>query len=974
MKNNINFLKKEKIFKKGHNQTYFPKEDFTKVENTCLAKSVSNKRAIILFQKKSNNKNKKKHTFAYNFIKHKSKHYEDKRNKTLNNTFQNMDYLKLNDNKSNKNKKKCKNQNNKNNNSKFNSSNHSNENYNSKNFYKIKYNKSYKKTNNNNITNISVCLTNINMINKSDDNYSPSFCKIKTIKKKVLNKKNGNKYNIRSQTFDYNFGNLYKKNYNNTFDEYSKKEKEKDKNKTLIEKKMRYFLDYCKDDISSILHSNYDSKNNTLNNYSLNHKLIKINNKLNYKKIDKKRHYILHDNSFSTYNYNFGTTNLSEINNSFLNKCHNISTFNKNNNINNKIKPRVDTFEYLAKILNSINTSNLIKSFQIKEKSEKISNNLKKSEKTDNFRQKTGGTILNKNKNERRFKKNNDIKKYIEIKKKMDKINCMNKKKKSKEDGLKKYLNKKKKSKEDDLKKYLQLYQLQEKIFHSKAKNKNKKSNNSNNNISNYNHNISKGTSNESTIVDKNNYYQNIIDIQNLYNDDNCFINNKIINKENHDINKDDIIMNDSINANGNNVTDSNDHKNINSKEKNMEKNIVIKNGLSKNNNESKEENKIIINNNNLKEEDIFAKCQNTLEKATKIIGGEKVEYLINNFKNINISNINNTKEEDNNNNSNYPLYDYKNDYSFKLNESNSNEYNSYQTSKFCTSQVLIEDKETEEQKNFADQNNISFKKEENEVKNMLSIQLPPTIQLISGDGTIEENKNKEIKEDINKDKSHLSQEKLDNYKEILASLFEYIKLITQRNALNDIITYGDMKYKYKIGFIQLIIAIKSLPFNIIRAIQQTQYYHFAFRQLFLPYISRAYQSIKLYSSYKIYLSKIDLILKYIFKKIIFRKIKMYKKKVEPEELMNSEENLTVKDLEDLPELKENDIEEDISESKETDSIEWENDIYNDKQKTCRDNSNIINDFTKIYQNENSYSADFNINIEEIVFENENQG
>ena len=100
----------------------------------------------------------------------------------------------------------------------------------------------------------------------------------------------------------------------------------------------------------------------------------------------------------------------------------------------------------------------------------------------------------------------------------------------------------------------------------------------------------------------------------------------------------------------------------------------------------------------------------------------------------------------------------------------------------------------------------------------------------------------------------------------------------------------------------------------------------------------------------------------------------MHKKSVKPEELVNSEENLTVKDLEDLPELKENDIEEDISESKEMDSIEWENDIYNDKQKTCRDNSNIINDFNKIYQKENSYSADFNINIEEIVFEDENQG
>ena len=960
MKNNINFLKKEKIFKKGHNQTYFPKENFTKVENTCLAKSVSNKRAIILFQKKSKNKNKKKHTFAYNFNTYKNKHYEDKRNKTLNNTFQNVDYLKLHGNKSNKNKKKCKNQNNKNNNSKLNSTNHSNENYNSKNFYKIKYNKSYNKTNNN-ITNISVCLTNINMINKNDENYSPSFCKIKKMKKKGLNKKNGNKYNIRSQTFDYNFGNLYKKNYNNAFDEYSKKEKEKEKNKTLMEKKMRYFLDYCKDDISSILHSDYDWKNNTLNNYSLNHKIIKINNKFNYKKIDKKRHYILHNNSFNTYNYNFGTTNLSEINNSYLNKCHNISTINKNNNINNKIKPRVDTFEYLAKILNSINTSNLIKSFQIKEKNEQISNNLKKIEKTDNFRQKTGGIILNKNKNERRFKKDNDIKKYIEIKKKMDKINCMNKKKKSKEDGLKKYL---------------QLYQLQEKIFHSKEKNKNKKSNNKNNNISNNNHIISKGTSNESTIVDKNNYYQNIIDIQNIYNEDSCFINNKIINEDNHDINRDNIIMNNNINTNGNIVTDSNDHKIINSKEKNIEKSIDNKNGLNKDNNESKEENKI-INNNNSKEEDIFTKCQNTLEKATKIIGGEKVESLINNFNNINFSNINNAKEEDNNNNSNYPLYDYKNDYSFKLNESNSNEYNSYQTSKFCTSQVLIEDKETNEPKNFIDQNNISFKKEENETKNMSSIQLPPTIQLISGDGTIEENKNKEMQKDINKenkDKYHLSQEKLDNYKEILVSLFEYIKLITQRNALNDIITYGDMKYKYKIGFSQLIIVIKSLPFNIIRAIQQTQYYHFAFRQLFLPYISRAYHTIKLYSSYKIFFSKIDEILKYIFKKIIFRKIKMHKKSVKPEELVNSEENLTVKDLDDLPELKENDIEEDISKSKETDSIEWENDIYNDKQKTCRDNSNIINDFNKIYQKENSYSADFNINIEEIVFEDENQG
>ena len=354
----------------------------------------------------------------------------------------------------------------------------------------------------------------------------------------------------------------------------------------------------------------------------------------------------------------------------------------------------------------------------------------------------------------------------------------------------------------------------------------------------------------------------------------------------------------------------------------------------------------------------------------------------------MNFININNIKEEDNNNN--YPLYDYKNDYSFKLNDSNSNEYNSYQTSKFCTSQVLIGEKETNEPLNNNNTlkqdenlfNNNSIKKEENETKNnMQSIQLPPTIQLISGNNTIEENKNMEVNKDYknNNKKDILNQEKLDNYKEILSSLFEYIKLITQRNALNDIITYGDIKYKYKIGFSQLIIVIKSLPFNIIRAIQQSQYYHFAFRQLFIPYISRAFHNIKIYSSYKIFFIKVEQILKYIYKKIILRKIKNFNKNMKPyNEIKNSEENITIKNLEEISELKDlyckNDIEEDISESKEMDSIEWENDFINNKQITNRDNSNIINNFAKIYQNENSYSADFNINIKEIVFEDDNQG
>ena len=321
-----------------------------------------------------------------------------------------------------------------------------------------------------------------------------------------------------------------------------------------------------------------------------------------------------------------------------------------------------------------------------------------------------------------------------------------------------------------------------------------------------------------------------------------------------------------------------------------------------------------------------------------------------------------------------------------------------------------------------------SFKKEENynddnnEIKdNIPSIQLPPTIQLISGNNSIEEenknNKNKEEKiNDINKGKDKdnnikikLTKEQLENYKEILKSLFEYLKLITQRNALNDIIIYGDMKYKYKIGFEQIIILIKSIPFNIIRAIQQSQYYNYIFRQLFIPYISKAFHKIKIYSFYNKFFIKYNQIMNYIFKKIIFRKIKNYKNKenkndiiLDKQELkdnintnlkfINSE--LTIKSLEDISELKDlkekkvdkkeiKDInesknsytysEKDISESKEIDSIEWVSYFINDKQITNRDNSNIINNFENNYKNDISYSSDFNIDIKEIVFEDENK-
>ena len=397
---------------------------------------------------------------------------------------------------------------------------------------------------------------------------------------------------------------------------------------------------------------------------------------------------------------------------------------------------------------------------------------------------------------------------------------------------------------------------------------------------------------------------------------------------------------------------------------------------------------------NKITDKDIFIKCQNTLEKANKMIGGEKLESLISNFKNINFINNDSKIKEDNT----FQI-DFRNDYSFKANDSNSNDINSYQTSKFCNSQIFNDEKEknedikeSKEEHNLINNNSIenvfinnSFRKEDSEIKNNIpSIQLPPTIQLLSPSDTLEENnRNKENNQnENNKDNSirqiyDLNEEKLENYKEILTSLFEYLKLITQRNAFNDIISYGDIKYKYKMGFEQLIILIKSIPFNIIRAIQQSQYYNFVFRYLFIPYISRAFKNIKLFSLYHKRFTQFNQIIKNLSKKIIFRKLKKYieltkkyNNSIDKKEVFKNSNIIKKENKNDNISIKEDNFTEpDISESKEMDSIEWDNDFNNIKKITYRGNSNIINNFTKIYNNEKSYSADYNLSIQEIVFE-----
>lgn len=169
---------------------------------------------------------------------------------------------------------------------------------------------------------------------------------------------------------------------------------------------MRYYLDYCKDDISSILISegNLDERKNTdENNISISHpKIKKIKNKNNsfsFKnknrnihneyQINKKKYYINKNKSFNTFNFDdshisknrsiYHSHNISTIKNYSSTNKNFINSLNKNNAT--KKKPRVDTFEYLAKILNSINTNNLMKSLQKVKENEINNKNEKKRRK-----------------------------------------------------------------------------------------------------------------------------------------------------------------------------------------------------------------------------------------------------------------------------------------------------------------------------------------------------------------------------------------------------------------------------------------------------------------------------------------------------------------------------------------------------------------------------------------------------------------
>ena len=809
--------KKNKLFK---NKNFKPIQ-FKKIENTFKLDFSNNKTSIILF-KKSHNKNisTDKNKKQYNNIKiYNNSKSNDKKSKTLNNTFHQ--------------KKKL-----------FNNSKPKNKISFSKNVKRNKILLSEIKNKDKNKKHFELKSLNkrtYSPINKSHNkNDKITFFTQKRNKTPI--KDNNirlftNKLNVspsdKNKNINYNF---------KTF--YNDKSYYKSKINSIIEKNKKDFISKEK---SFILKRN-KSFNNTNPKYNIKSQFK--NNKT--KNIYKGKHIVddKFDENFNTFNNTY--THKKEINSYSYFKKNERVNLNKNNKNKLEKKPRVDTLEYLTKIMNSKKPRNLAEK-QNENGNLNDNRNNNKDEYINIFRKKN-------NEKDKSSNEKSDIKKYIQVKKKLYKLNN---------------IKKKKKEKEEELKKYLELYKLQKNIFNSnnntfynntKIHNisnspKNDEKNENDYLYNNYNNNEFL-SSIDSTIVDKNNFYQGIIDIQKIYS--NNIINNNIIinNFPNSECN----------NKRGKNTNIKKKKETNNHHQKNKKLNIQNHKEMDINNNN------INLKKNELKEEKIveinfvyssLAKEEEKKEENEK----ETIKKDDNSINQLNEIQINELNE-----------------YSFKLNNSNSDsndvkensEINSCTTSKFCNSQLQSE-------QNRQNNKNINEEKKDNSLK-------------------IEDNLEK-------KEKYEFTKEKLDNYKEILSSLFEYLKLITQRNALNDIISYGDMKYKYKIGFEIILTLIKLAPFNIIRAIQQAQYYHFAFRQLFIPYITKYFHKLKSFYIYDKHFERGEKKLKHIYIKLVIKKIKQFKKK---------EEN--------IEKIKESLSDKDISGSKENDLIEWDNSFFDENQ------------------------------------------
>ena len=564
------------------------------------------------------------------------------------------------------------------------------------------------------------------------------------------------------------------------------------------------------------------------------------------------------------------------------------------NIIYNKRKPKIDTFEYILKINKNIDQNKINNcTSDINQKDEnKEENNIEMSSSSDyvfnNKNKRKKGEIIEFMKSNRQKMKN------MEIKKKEDKENA-------------------------EMKKFMEIIKLQKdiednkKIHQMSNSNKNRRITLNNkinreandfyigNNQSEVNSNLKASIeSSISSLLNQRDFYINVYETQKIYASQDNLINlfktepniskdNKNKVNTNNEINYlYDIYSGNNFNMSGikkkkkKNTRDKNiSIKNINLKEisnfKKIDYNEMKKviDRLSCFMDQYKKPTNITDNDNDIKEkskqkENIYLKQDenilndhnnnNTLEKNNNI-NAEKLKpnnsqqnkisplYIISNglnsiksFDKINYQEKRNIAKSQNNENIEEINTNINNKKENKENINNNNLINEKQ-------QEFIEVNESYNNKI----NNINF-----------------------GEDSLKKNENINQAKNKAKTKYNFSKEDLDNYNEIFTSIFTYIKLIIQRNTLNDILSYGEYKYRYKIGFEQLILLFKYKPFNNLRLLQQNEYYQVIFKQLCMPYISRAFNKIKLYAYAKERIEEASRILEQIYAVIFLKRLLVF--------------------------------------------------------------------------------------------------
>ena len=505
---------------------------------------------------------------------------------------------------------------------------------------------------------------------------------------------------------------------------------------------------------------------------------------------------------------------------------YNHSNDNENNNIliYNLPRPKINSLEYIYRINNNIDVNKLITSLSyIDFKNNDINKEVKENDNIINNDPDSQSSlnILYEKKNLRPKDEINDFMKTNRLKFKINEIKL---KKEKKDEIIKKFRNFVELQKNIEENKKAKLMNKSAKLRNSPLKNDNKNNlNNIKNNSKNDFH-LSQNTSLSSTF-NLQEFYLSIYDAQNIF-----------TSKENTNLLKNhSMIFDNEQNRKFFNI--SNDLK------ENKEKsNIFIK---------ENENNKNIINNQIKEANKKFDK--NALKKIKNVIN------RLNNF----INNYNYKKEENSKENNNDIINDYnyllkkltkslisKNNSKIRRNEANKSKL---KNDDFFLMRKQIPRKNT----NFKKISMNEIKKLINNSQNNMHINKYKLSN--SNDNKLIDYYYKEKKSirRLNKNYSGIIRQKksynftddqLNKYKDLFTFFNIYFKLFIQKKVYNIIIFYTNIKNKYISGFNKFIYFIKKRPFNYLRIIQQREYYQVILRQFYLPYLNRAFNSIKIYA------------------------------------------------------------------------------------------------------------------------------